>query len=203
VANFCSPLIFIVNLQELRKGLSDLRDGLKRIKGELEEYFADQGEKYARQMWNFVTKAKGQLEDLVEDVNLADSTFTEVIKYYGEEDKNMSSSEFYAIFKTFVTSYKVLIETIVARKPLICPYRSVKAITSLLQRSACRRRSGNKLPKRIEPIVRRLWMLQRPWRTKIRPFSTTFWKNCAMATPLAVRQGEPGRYLMKASPHSL
>lgn len=67
----------------------------------------DQTEKYGRQMWNFVGKANAQVEDLIDDVNLADTTFTEVIKYYGEEDKNMSSSEFYGIFKTFVTSYKV------------------------------------------------------------------------------------------------
>jgi len=58
-------------------------------------------------MWNFVSKAAVKLEDLVDDVNLAESTFTEVVKYYGEDDKNMSSSEFYAIFKTFVTSYRV------------------------------------------------------------------------------------------------
>jgi cytokinesis protein len=58
-------------------------------------------------MWNFVGKASSQLLDLTDDVNLAQSTFTEVIKYFGEEDKNMSSSEFYGIFKTFVTSYKV------------------------------------------------------------------------------------------------
>lgn len=86
-----------------------MRDGLKRSKQELEEHFAnvDESEKYGRQMWNFVSKAAVKLEDLVDDVNLAESTFTEVVKYYGEDDKNMSSSEFYAIFKTFVTSYRV------------------------------------------------------------------------------------------------
>jgi hypothetical protein len=68
----------------------------------------EQNERYGRQMWEFVGKASTQLEDLVDEVNSADTTFTEVIKYYGEEDKNMSSAEFYGIFKTFVTSYKVL-----------------------------------------------------------------------------------------------
>jgi hypothetical protein len=98
-----------VNLQDLRKGLGDLRDGLKRIRQELGDHFADmdQNEKYGKQMWNFVGKANVQLEDLIDNVNLADTTFTEAIKYFGEEDKTMSSSEFYAIFKTFVTSYKV------------------------------------------------------------------------------------------------
>jgi len=97
-----------VNLQDIHKDVGDLRNGLKRIRQELGEHFTDmeQADKYGRQMWSFVGKASSQLEDLTDDVNLADSTFTEVIKYFGEEDKNMSSSEFYGIFKTFVTSYK-------------------------------------------------------------------------------------------------
>jgi cytokinesis protein len=61
-------------------------------------------------MWAFVSKANVQMEDLIHDVNNADSLFTDVLSYYGEEDKNISSSEFYGIFKTFVTSYKVSID---------------------------------------------------------------------------------------------
>jgi len=66
----------------------------------------DENDKYGKQMWAFVSKSNVQMEDLIHDVNNADSTFTDVLNYYGEEDKNMSSSEFFAIFKTFVTSYK-------------------------------------------------------------------------------------------------
>jgi cytokinesis protein len=83
---------------------------MAKIRQELTENFADieQSEScYGKQMWSFLRKASSQLEDLVDDVNSADTAFTEVIKYYGEDDKNMSSSEFYGIFKTFVTSYKV------------------------------------------------------------------------------------------------
>lgn len=88
--------------------MAELREGLKRIREELAEHFADmeQDEKYGKQMWTFVKKANVQLKDLIDDVNNADTTFSEVLKYYGEGE-NMSSSEFYAIFKTFVTSYKV------------------------------------------------------------------------------------------------
>jgi hypothetical protein len=68
-----------------------------------------ESDKYGKQMWTFVSKANIQMEDLVHDVNNADSMFTDVLNYYGEEDKNISSSEFFAIFKTFVTSYKVSI----------------------------------------------------------------------------------------------
>lgn len=87
----------------------ELREGLARIHKELSEHFADidEKDKYGRQMWTFVNKATIQMEDLIHDINNADSTFTDAIGYYGEEDKNMSSSEFYGIFKTFVTSYKV------------------------------------------------------------------------------------------------
>ncbi|KAJ7632366.1 hypothetical protein FB45DRAFT_912263 [Roridomyces roridus] len=97
-----------VNLQDLRKELGELREGLKRIRQELGDYFADmdQNDKYGKQMWTFVGRANSQLEDLIDNVNLADTTFTEAIKYYGEEDKTMSSSEFYGIFKTFITSYR-------------------------------------------------------------------------------------------------
>jgi cytokinesis protein len=98
-----------VNLQDVRKSLTDLREGLKRIKQELADHFSDmeQADRYGKQMWSFVRKASGQVEDLVDDVNHADATFNEVVRYYGEEDRNMSSSEFYGIFKTFVTSYRV------------------------------------------------------------------------------------------------
>jgi cytokinesis protein len=104
--------VSIVNLQEVRKGLIELRDGLKSIRQELSEHFSDVDslppeDRYAKKMWRFVGESSDRIEDLVDDVNLAETTFTEVVKYYGEDDKNMSSSEFYGIFKTFVTSYRV------------------------------------------------------------------------------------------------
>lgn len=58
-------------------------------------------------MWQFVGKATAKLEDLIDDVNHAETTFSEVVAYYGEDDKSMSSTEFFAVFKTFVTSYRV------------------------------------------------------------------------------------------------
>jgi cytokinesis protein len=98
-----------INLQDLRKGLGELRDGLKSIRKELEEHFSDplEDDRYGKQMWQFIAKANRQVEDLVDDVNNAEAMFVEAVSYYGEEDKGMSSSEFYGIFKTFVTSYRV------------------------------------------------------------------------------------------------
>ena len=86
-----------------------MREGLKRIRQELSDHFADveQNDRYGKQMWSFLGKATSQLEDLTDDVNHADSLFNEVVRYYGEDERNMSSSEFYGVFKTFVTSYRV------------------------------------------------------------------------------------------------
>lgn len=97
-----------VNTQDIRKDLAELRDGLKRIRQELNDYHTDlaQNDGFSNQMWTFVGKATSRLEYLVDDVNHAETTFTEVVKYYGEDEKNITSPEFFAVFKTFVTSYK-------------------------------------------------------------------------------------------------
>jgi cytokinesis protein len=98
-----------VNTQDIRKDLGEFRNGLKRIRQELNDYYTDLalGDGFSNQMWTFVGKATSRLEYLVDDVNHADTTFTEVVKYFGEDEKNMTSTEFFAVFKTFVTSYKV------------------------------------------------------------------------------------------------
>jgi len=98
-----------VNLKDVKRDSSDLQEGLKRIRPELEDHFLrmEAEDLYGTQMWRFVIRADQKLKDLIDEVNLAQSTFSEVINYYGEDEKNMSSSEFYGIFKIFITSYKV------------------------------------------------------------------------------------------------
>jgi cytokinesis protein len=98
-----------VNLQDVRKGLGELREGLKMIRQELKEHLSDvdNDDRYPKHMWVFLGWATNQLENLVDNVNTAETIFTEVVKYFGEDDKNMSSTEFYGIFKTFITSYRV------------------------------------------------------------------------------------------------
>ena len=98
-----------MNLQDVNKDLKLLRDGLEKIHKELLEYFTDPeaNDMYGSQMWGFYKKARGKVDDLIDNVQNAETTFLDVTRYYGEDDKNMTSSEFYGIFKTFVTSYKV------------------------------------------------------------------------------------------------
>lgn len=96
-------------MQDIRKDVGELRDGLKSIRKELAEHFSDveQSDRYGRQMWGFLSKATAQMEDLADDVRQAETTFSDVIRYYGEDEKSMNSAEFFGIFKTFLTSYKV------------------------------------------------------------------------------------------------
>jgi len=82
---------------------------MKRIRQELNDYYTDLalGDGYSNQMRTFVGKVTYRLEYLVDDVNHADTTLTEVVKYFGEEEMDITSTEFFAVFKPFVTSYKV------------------------------------------------------------------------------------------------
>jgi cytokinesis protein len=89
-----------------------MREGLASVRTELNDHFSEMDmmspdDNYGKKMWRFSAEAAERLEDLVDEVNLADATFSEVTKLYGEDDRNMTSAEFYGIFKTFVTSYRV------------------------------------------------------------------------------------------------
>ena len=99
------------NLQDIRKDLGNLREGLKKIRQELTDHFAnvEPTNQYGTKMWAFLRKATALLEDLVDDVDAAESTFSEVAQFYGEDEKSTTSSEFYGVFKTFITSYRVSI----------------------------------------------------------------------------------------------
>jgi len=125
VGNFIYPVaeteIFAVNLQDVNKDLKILRDGLEKIHKELLEYFTDPeaNDMYGSQMWGFYKKARSKLDDLIDNVQNAETTFLDVTRYYGEDDKNMTSSEFYGIFKTFVTSYKVGLSLVQSERMLM------------------------------------------------------------------------------------
>lgn len=111
------PLIAIwptVNLQELRKDLGELRTGLGQISKELKDHFEDvdslpSEDGYPKIMWRFVADARDRLSSLVDKVTLAESSFEQALQYFGEDAKAFTSTEFFGVFKIFVTSYNVSI----------------------------------------------------------------------------------------------
>jgi hypothetical protein len=175
-------LVLSVNLLDLRKGLGELRDGLKSIRKELEDNFSDplEDDRYGTQMWSFVAKAGRQLEDLVDDVNNAETTFNEAVNYYGEEDKNMSSSEFYGIFKTFVTSYKVRMHHLCLLFTCMADdrRRNVEVIIRLLRKRNWLWRNASRRWRRLRPGGGKRMRLP---RLKV-PFSMPCSRNSVMET---------------------
>ena len=103
---------YVVNLQDVRKRYMELKDGVAKIKHELSTHFADVSnltadDRFVKKMYRFVGESADRLDDLTDALTIADGSFSDVVRYYGEEDRNMTSSEFYGIFQIFVTSYRV------------------------------------------------------------------------------------------------
>lgn len=110
----------------MKKHFGELRTGLKSIRSELGEHFSDMDslpadDQYPKKMWRFLGEATDQLEDLSDAVKQAELKFVDILRYYGEDEKT-SSAEFFGIFKTFCTSYRVCIYA----------YRQVQATDAIL-----------------------------------------------------------------------
>lgn len=62
---------------------------------------------FAKKMFRFKHDAGERLQALQDLATLAQNTYNETLKFYGEDSKSISSTdEFFGVFKTFVTSYK-------------------------------------------------------------------------------------------------
>ena len=170
----------------MRKSLGELREGLAKIRKELAEHFTDveQNDRYGRQMWTFVGKASAQLEDLVDDVNHAESTFSEVISYYGEDEKSMNSAEFYGIFKTFVTSYRVRLAQSMLAYPStdIVRFRNARQTIKASLRSVRPLRGGGTQQRNPELGVSKKSHPQRAMKIYLHWIPSS--RNCAMEITL-------------------
>lgn len=111
---FCAirNLTLAVNLTDVRKGLGELREGLKHLISELENHFSEPElinprDGYPEKMWKFSAVAKEKLDGMVDRLALADASYQNTARFYGELDKLPSTSEFFGVFKQFLASYKV------------------------------------------------------------------------------------------------
>ena len=104
-----------MSLADTRKDLMDLRMRLKEISDALHKNFEDSldnlasDDGYPIKMFRFVNEAKAQLESLTDKVTLAETAFSNLLRFYGENDQAnaMTTTEFYGNLKEFLSSYKV------------------------------------------------------------------------------------------------
>lgn len=99
-------LAIVKNFTELKQEVDKTRLALYN-KFDLENIGNQDG--YRQRMPKFVREAVNKLAVLKDQITLAQTSYTEILRYFGEETderKQMNSMAFFGIFKTFVTSYK-------------------------------------------------------------------------------------------------
>jgi len=88
-------------------------------------------------MFRFSKDAEERLNTLQDLVTIAQSAYTDALKFYGEDTKSIASTEqFFGTFKTFVDSYKVSRRSF-ARRTLLA-HLSALAERSRYQQGRCR-----------------------------------------------------------------
>jgi len=93
----------LVDFVEQHKALENLLDA---DFGDLSSLHPDDG--FPKRMFRFRREAEERLAALKDTLQLADGTYQRALTLYGEDAKSITSTdEFFSVFKTFVTSYKV------------------------------------------------------------------------------------------------
>lgn len=89
-----------------KKMLEDIRD----IRKSLQTHFSDVNDGYARKMFRFSAIAEEELQEVRDGILQADKLLRDVQTYFGEGEemgRPLQSQEFFGIFKTFTSSWKV------------------------------------------------------------------------------------------------
>lgn len=105
-----------VNLSDIRRDLTELRTKLKKITDALHQNYEDilenidSDDGYPIKMFRFTAEAKSSLDALTDKVTLAETTYSNVLNFFGENAdpaSMMNTDEFFGNLNTFVSSYKV------------------------------------------------------------------------------------------------
>lgn len=110
------------DLSSVRVHLGELRTQQDALKELLEGSFLDAtdldpDDGFVRKMFRFSKEAEERLDSLKDLVTVANNTYVEALKFYGEDTKSIASTEeFFRVFKTFVDSYKVRSSSLLDRR---------------------------------------------------------------------------------------
>lgn len=104
------PLTLVVNFQDMQGTSKTMLDEIRAIRRSLEDNFSDMSDGYTRKMLRFSATAEDELQELRDGIIGAEAGLREVQTYYGEGEemgRMMQSQDFFGIFRTFTSSYKV------------------------------------------------------------------------------------------------
>lgn len=102
----------LVNYSDLQSTSKQMLDDIYRISESLTTQFDTDKSSYTRQMNAFVSSAAERVRNVRDGIIAADMKLKEVQTFYGEGDgagvgRGMQSQDFFGIFRTFTSSYKV------------------------------------------------------------------------------------------------
>lgn len=115
---------FAVTLQDLIKEYNELRSGLQQLSQELsthydeENYAANPGDNFASSMHKFCREAVEKFDDLEIRYTSMDVAYKDAVSFFGENPSEMKPDEFFAIFRTFMSSWEVKIPHALIHLPL-------------------------------------------------------------------------------------
>jgi hypothetical protein len=104
--SLCNRAADLTHIQTISR---NLQTGHRSLQIELENSDAlNEEDAFPRQMIRFSKEAKERLALLTDVVDQASGAYTTALRFYGEDAKSITSTtEFFKVFQTFVTSYQV------------------------------------------------------------------------------------------------
>lgn len=117
------------DLSHVTNALKELRTSQVTLEAVLSEHFSrieelDPNDGFPKKMFRFSKEARERLAALDDLLTQASGEYNKALNFYGEDSKSITSTqEFFAVFKTFVTSYRVRFGFVVgcATKALLTP----------------------------------------------------------------------------------
>jgi len=99
-----------VNFADMQSTSKKMLDDIRAIRLSLKTHFADVNDGYARRMFRFSAVAEEEMQELRDGILHAEKLLRDVQEYFGEEEemgRPLQSQDFFGIFRTFTSSWKV------------------------------------------------------------------------------------------------
>jgi cytokinesis protein len=96
-----------VNLSDMQATSKSMLAEIRQIRTSLAADFEGATDGYATKMFRFAASAEEDLTELRDGIISADQAYRDVLAYYGEGETKPQSQDFFGIFRTFTSSYKV------------------------------------------------------------------------------------------------